>query len=458
MADGIIFERLGVPAVSIVTDAFGASSDAMATLQGMPGYAYAMIPHPLSSLTQEQCAQRGDELMRSMLDIVGVDRDGQRAGARPDSDSVRYRSALDSPHLSDSTFDVSAEDVAISRRIAEYYFDQVWTDGLPVMPVDAVTVREFVSYVGRDPNEEAVSIAHLNSICTVELAAVAAAMAGCKKEHFPVVLAAAKAMQESVATGLLQSTTGQAQMVIVNGPCRVRNGFNSSTDVFGPGFRANATVGRTLRLIALNVFKVRPGILGQATQGTPGKYTLCIAENEEESPWEPLHVTRGFSADSSVVTVHFARSTLHVENRSSDNPKEVLATIADSMSYLGGMGIGGYTVVMGPEHAQLLARRGWSRDDVTQFLWENWGRTKSDIRRCGLLHDDLYAPESAGPLSNEVAPDSVDDDFVHFGKSPQSLLLVVAGSRNAGVSTVVPAQMSRTHTTSFFSEQVDEVV
>ena len=187
----------------------------------------------------------------------------------------------------------------------------------------------------------------------------------------------------------------------------------------------------------MNALGIRPHGFDQATQGTPAKYSFCIAENEEESPWEPLHVERGFAPDADVVTAHFARSTLHVENRMSSRPEEILLTIADSMSYAGAWQAGrGYTVVMGPEHAQLLARHGWSKEDAKRFLWEHWGRRRGDLRRLG-----LYRAEGDGtdPLAGTgTLAGGSDDEFLRFGESPDSVLLVVAGAANAGVSTVVP--------------------
>ncbi|MBO0894651.1 MAG: hypothetical protein J2O39_09755, partial [Acidimicrobiales bacterium] len=326
---------------------------------------------------------------------------------------------------------LTASEAAAARAAIEYYYDAGWSDGLPVAPATPEVVKELCHYVGRDPAEVVVKTTHLDRTCTVGLAAVAAAMAGCRKEHFPVVLAAAHAMQPSVDTALLQSTTGQCQLIIVNGPIRNRAGFNGAGNVFGPGFRANATVGRAIRLIVMNALGIRPRGFDQATQGTPAKYSFCIAENEEESPFEPLHVERGFRDDASVATIHFARSSLHVENRSSNRPEEVLLTIADSMSYAGSWAAGrGYTVVMGPEHAHLLARHGWTKAAAKEFLWEHWGRRRSDLERLGLLRPD-GAPRSSGEGSG-------GEEFVRFGASPESMLLVVAGARSAGVSTVVP--------------------
>lgn len=437
MADGITFERLGVPAVSIITDAFTGSSDAMARLQGAPGYRYAMVPHPLSSLTPEECKQRAGEVLPDVIDILGL---GVTAGADSGTGETETTLADSGRTSSISTDDLTADRIRELGRVIEYCYEQEWTDGLPVVPVTTETVREFVEHAGRDPGETVVEMAHLERTCTVELAAVAAAMAGCRAEHFPMVLAAAEAMQPAVTTGLVQSTTGQATLVVVNGPSRQKLGFNAAGNVFGSGFRANATVGRALRLIVMNAFGVRPGSFDQSTQGTPGKYSLCIAENEEENPWEPLHVERGFAAEVDAATVELARSTLHVENRSSNRPEEVLLTIADSMSYAGSYMAGrACTVVMGPEHAQLIARQGWSKPQIKQFLWENWGRRKGDLRRCGLLQEGEQHPD---PLSGAAAEGAADDGFLRFGESPDSILLVVAGAKNAGVSTVLPAVRS----------------
>ncbi|MGH2586917.1 MAG: hypothetical protein ACRDJE_18545, partial [Dehalococcoidia bacterium] len=222
--------------------------------------------------------------------------------------------------------------------------------------------------------------------------------------------------------------TGQAPVLVVNGPIRERLGFNSRENIFGPGDRPNATVGRAMRLIILNVLGVRPHEFDQSTHGTPLKYACCIAENEEESPWEPLHVERGFSPETSTVTVQMTRSDLHVEHRSTQVPEEILLTIADSMSYAGGIyeappynRTSGSIVVMGPEHAQVIASRGWSKQQVKEFLWEHFGRTKRELRRFAKIIE---------------MEDEAEDAFIHTSQSPDSILLVVSGATNAGVSTV----------------------
>jgi len=325
--------------------------------------------------------------------------------------------------------ELTEEAILAARRAIEYCYEQGWTDGLPVVPPIQPFVDEFLAYTDRDPAEVLVAQAHLDRTCTVQHAAINAVMAGCRPEYFPVLLAALDAFREMGAgSGLLQSTTGQAPFLVINGPVRERLGFNSRENIFGPGDRPNATVGRAMRLIIMNAFGIRPHEFDQSTHGTPGKYSLCIAENEEESPWEPLHVEKGFAPEESTVTVQMTRSDLHVEHRSTQVPEEILLTIADSMSYAGGIyeappfnRNGGSIVVMCPEHAQIIAGRGWSKQEVKQFLWEHFGRTKRELRRFAKIIEMEDEPEDA---------------FIHTATSPNSILLFVAGASNAGVTTV----------------------
>jgi len=329
------------------------------------------------------------------------------------------------------------EAVRAAREAIEYCYERGWTDGLPVVPPAEEFVEEFLALVDRDPEEVIFAQEHLGRKCTVRLAAANAVMAGCKPEYFPVVLAMLEAVRElPVSQGLFQSTTGQAVLVVINGPIRQELGVNSTDNIFSPGDRANATLGRTLRLVVMNAFGIRPHAFDQSTQGTPAKYSFCIAENEEESPWEPLHVERGFRKEESTVTVAWARGTLPVEQRDSKEPEHILLSLADSMSYGGAYFPSprghGSIVVMGPEHAQLLAEAGWSKQQVREFLWEHFGRRAGALRRLA--------------KAGGVDPDLSDEAFVRFAPAPEAITVIVAGARNAGVSTICPTFVWQTVT------------
>jgi len=321
-----------------------------------------------------------------------------------------------------------------ARQAIEYCYAKGWTDGLPVVPPLQEFVDEFLAQTDRDPGEVVMTVPHLDRTCTVRQAAINAVMAGCRPEYFPVILAVIDGFAAGAGkiTGLLQSTTGQGEIIIVNGPIRDRLGFNRWDNIFSSGDRPNATIGRALRLVIMNALGIRPHEFDQSTQGTPAKYSCCIAENEEDSPWEPLHVERGFSRDTSTVTTQMVRSDLYVEHRMSQVPEELLLTIADSMSYAGAITqiteeriLHGAVVVMGPEHAQIIARQGWSKQDVKRFLWENFGKSRRDLRRFGKIAHEIE--------------DKPEDAFILSGRSPDCLLLVVSGANNAGVSTVLPS-------------------
>ncbi len=343
-------------------------------------------------------------------------------------------------------------DLTAVRRTIEYCYEQGWSDGLPVVPPDEPVVQQFIELVGRDPEEVLSTAEHLGLSCTVWQAAVNAVMAGCLPQYFPVVLTAIQGLYGDSSVGFpaeMVSTSGPAAMAVINGPVRRSIGLNCEGSLFNPGFRANATIARTFRLIAQNVFGLAPHVLEQATQGTPAKYSMCFGENEEESPWEPLHVERGFPPEVSTTTTCLCHGAMNVDLRHTQDPEKLLLSFADAMSYVGpSYQTSSIALVMGPEHARLLAGAGWSKASVKQFLWEHYGQLLGDLRRVGrgefeasLLAEragtytlvETARPERRLPGS-ESKPDS---EFIHFAASPDSLLLVVAGANNAGVSTVV---------------------
>ncbi|MGH8987836.1 MAG: hypothetical protein ACRDXC_04455, partial [Acidimicrobiales bacterium] len=259
------------------------------------------------------------------------------------------------------------------RMAIEHYYEQGFTDGLPVVPPTESYLADFLAQVDRAPDEVVAAMPHLNRECTLRLAAINAIMAGCLPEYFPVVLAMLDALRVDTgargatrfSSGLWQSTTGTVPVTVVNGPVRLQLGFNCKGNIFGPGFRPNATIGRALRLIAMNVLGLQPHVLDQSTQTNPAKYTCCIAENEEESPWEPMSVEAGYGSEASTVAFMMMRSCMHIEARSAIRPEHVLSDVANTVARTGVL----YSeksaclLVVSPEHAQLLASHGWGKKD-----------------------------------------------------------------------------------------------
>src|SRR5438874_5104761 len=217
----------------------------------------------------------------------------------------------------------------------EYCYRQGWTDGLPVVPPTEERVRQFLDAAGLEPDAVLGEVVDRARVITAEKVAINAVMAGCLPAYLPVVVAAVQAMTADpfCLHGSMASTGGAAPLVVVNGPIRAELGLNSGVNVFGPGNRANATIGRALRLILLNVCDAQPGVLDQATMGHPGKYAYCIAEHEEETSWQPLHAARGLPRELSAVTVMAAEAPHYVKNAFGTTAEEVLTSVADVMAH-----------------------------------------------------------------------------------------------------------------------------
>ncbi len=310
----------------------------------------------------------------------------------------------------------------------EFCYARGWTDGLPVVPATRELVKDMLEAGGLKPDAVIAEMPSRKVAVTAEKVAINAIMAGCKPEYMPVVTAAVKGLAapefglHHVASALM----GPTIVIVVNGPITTKLGINATNNVFGPGVRANATIGRALRLVLLNCLRYRPGVSDRATMGTPGKYTCCIAENEENHPWEPWHVERGFRPEESTVTLVAASTMIQVWNHG--DHEQVLRSIGDALSFLGSIAILGRTpgaVVLGGEHAELLRASGWSKKQIRDFVVAHTGRSVADLKRAGRIDGDITA---------------TDETTLHYAMdTPEDLMLICAGSPIGPLSTVLPS-------------------
>mgnify|MGYP000039713330 CR=1 FL=1 len=254
------------------------------------------------------------------------------------------------------------------------------TDGLPVVLPTAARVERMLVAGGIDRELVLGEMGPLGGAATMEKIAIAAVMAGCLPDHLPVVLAALRAIcQPAFDLGEMQGTTHCiAPMIIVNGPARAAcGGIASGFGAMGPGHRANACIGRALRLAMINIGGARPGVSDMALHGTPAKFTFCIAEDEEHSPFPPLHTSLGYTATQSVATVVGVESPHSVFfTGDADDPEsaerlietlaKVIANPGSNNSHLGGTAA--VVVVMNPEHSEVLAKAGYTRETLQQTL------------------------------------------------------------------------------------------
>jgi hypothetical protein len=253
------------------------------------------------------------------------------------------------------------------------FFGRGWGDGLPIVPPIVRRVREFVAAAAREPDELIARIAPRWGAATVEVIAANAVMAGCLPEHMPVVIAGIEAIgREGYNLYGIQATTGSVHpLMVVAGPIADRLGIAGGIGCLGPGYPANATIGRAVRQVMLNTGGARPEGFDRATQGQPGKFTMCIAENAEECPWPPYQVEQGYAADDTVVLMTSVMGTQDIHDYASTNAEELLRMMAASLGppATNHAQTGGNSLLMiCPEHAQTLAAGGLSRADVQREL------------------------------------------------------------------------------------------
>ncbi len=274
---------------------------------------------------------------------------------------------------------LTSEEILVAdstEAVSNLFFEKGWSDGLPIIPPTREAVERMLAGTNRDPADIVAAIPPRLGEATVEKIAINTVMAGCLPDYMPLIITAVTAMCEEAANlRSLQPTTHPASpLLIVNGPIAKKLDINSKSGAFGPGWRSNATIGRAIRLILMNIGGAFPGKTDMSTQGQPCKYTFCIAENEEETPWEPLHVERGFDALTSTVTVVAVENPHNINETNAIMAEEVLTTIAGTMTTLGNNNVllqsGSPILALGPEHAATIARGGFSKSDVKAFIHE----------------------------------------------------------------------------------------
>jgi hypothetical protein len=273
--------------------------------------------------------------------------------------------------MPDTTTPVSR--VPSGTDLVEWYFEQGWTDGLPVVPPTGEKVAACIKALGDDPDFLECRVPPRYGGLTREVLAVNMVMAGCKPDYAPVVRAAMLALTANAfnLNGVQATTHMAGPLLVVNGPVAREIGMNGGVNAFGSGNRPNATIGRAIRLILLNVGGGTPGDLDKSTLGHPGKYTYCVAENEAESPFAPYHVEKGFSPEDSTVFVIAAEPPHSCTNHVADDPEGILDTICSAMSTIANnnaVSSGHCAVVIGPEHARTIAAKGWTRHDIRDYL------------------------------------------------------------------------------------------
>jgi hypothetical protein len=293
-------------------------------------------------------------------------------------------------HLTSKSYEVS--DIWMAQ---ELYHSNGWTDGLPIVPPTAEAVAACLDWA-MTPPDHLLGVEPVRGVpVTAEKLAVNAVMAGCLPMHFPVVLTAFTAMlrEEFLLHGATSSTGGCAILVVLNGPIRRELSANGTFNALANSDRATAVIGRALRLALINILEVRPGGIDRSTIGHPGKFSYCLAEDEENTTWLPLSAQRGLPTEVSAVTVMAAGAPRQIMNEWTTRPEEILETFAAEMranmrhySIYGG----NYAIVIPKQLREHLQAAGWSKTDIAAFIHERarvYRREWADIGKGAVVRD-----------------------------------------------------------------------
>ncbi|MBI4295716.1 MAG: hypothetical protein HY667_01220 [Chloroflexi bacterium] len=402
---------MGKPGVALCNRDFENDAHSTASSRGMPGIRIVPETIPLECIVPEQIEPGVNAAMDSIITAL----------TRP------LTSEEDTPSVKVET----PSRIAFKGNLEEinrFFYKRGWTDGLPIIPPTEEAVAEMLT--GTDlPTDHVVAklIPRLGK-ATVEKIAINAVMAGALPVHLPVLIAGLRALlrPEVRLTAWEVSTGGFAPFWIINGPIRHDLRVNGGQGILNPGDLANAAIGRAMGLIIKNIGGARKGIEDMATLGNPGKYSMAIAENEEENPWEPLHVQHGFNKEDSTVTVSFISSYYQVLRYGTDDKGVMRALVYNLMPALGGL----FWFILTPSSAEFLVRAGWTKKEITDFI--------SEYSRVPLYRTPMYYGQAADiterPEPRGRLPVLNGEDYVSpTANWPGRMNIVVAGGAGSVV-------------------------
>lgn len=325
----------------------------------------------------------------------------------------------------------------------EFMFERGWTDGLPVVPPTPDKVAAMLAGAGREPDELLGSVPARRKTVSAEIVAVNAVMAGCRPEYFPIVVTAMEAVLDPAfnVNTVATSTGGAAICVMVGGPMAEQVGMNGRHNALGSGNRANATIGRAVRLTVANALGAKTGRLDASSVGHPGKYSFCFAERPPEEPWQPLRVEKGYALDDTTVTILASEGPRQVANHLNEDPEGVLLSFAAAMktpsNFISGKS-GQVAIVLGHEHELALRQAGWSRARALEFLVEHSRVTPAELAAGGIVLES--------GAQHDMTPGA--DGKLPVVESADDIILITAGGAGSGWSAMIPSWAPAKHSRS----------
>ncbi len=390
--------------MTLCSTAFKSLGNSQAKALKYPDLPLLIAPHPFGALKRDKVLATAEQCLADLMKLLSGETAGTASVAQADT----------GPALVSVEDDVDA--------VNRLYRDKQWTDGLPIVPPTPERVNKMLTGTTRKREEVVALVAPGFGAATVERIAINAVMAGCDPACMPVLIAAIDAVSspEFNLQGIQATTNPVAVWLLVNGPVVQELEMNYGPNCLGQGNWANATLGRALHLVLLNVGRALPGEMDRATHGQPGKYLFCCAENEADNPWEPLNAERGL-AGQSTVTVIGAEGTTNM-NTHSKVADDMLRVVAETMKRPAGNDYrtgGEPWIIFSPEHAEVLKSAGLSKAEVKKRLWEASKMPARMFTRRDYEHSVL----ARKPILGDIGPDTL----LPVCNTPGMLGIIVAG-------------------------------
>lgn len=407
-------ETMGVPSVSIITKPFIKGSQNVANTVGMPSIRRAYMRYPIADMTPEFLKESLDATINQVIDGLNI----------PFTEEEKVLGTIKAKERKGTIF-TGTEDEA-----QRYYMDNGMTDGLPIIPPTQERVEAMLKGTSHSPDEIIGKMPPEYLGVTIHQVAVNAVMAGCRPEYLPALLAMTEALIDPMKNINVcsRSTTSFAFWSFVNGPFAKEIGMNSAGNALGPGNHANATIGRAVRLFLVNLGGSEEGVNEMASLGNPLKYGFAFAENEEESPWTPYHVDKGFRPDESTITI--ATSWGFRTQSLSGFGKMGLPNIGwCAQNTNGRFGLGPYEglfLVIDPLLAKDMARDGYTKRDIQEYLYDNLTQTIGEWKQSFSYTVDLRAN-----LYPKWYSELKDSALIHRFEKPECFEIVVAGGQTS---------------------------
>ena len=437
----VAVEKAGVPAVAIAARSFARAWQSCVDGWGQPNASFVTIPHATTGQQEDFIHKMVDEQIDEIIErLTSIP---ASAGAARGASSSGQTTEMFTVELDESPEGLDS----VNRFLAE----RDWSDGIPVMPPTPAAVEQMLKGTKRAPQDVLMVMEPGFGLATVEKIAINAVMAGCRPEQFPVLLAAIDCLAQPEMNHRDMQVSGhtEAPIILVNGPIAKKAGINFGTTAMGPGVinSANTAIGRALRLCLINIGYCNAGAGDPNFIGLPTKFGMCIAENEEVSPWQPYHMDRGFKRDESAVTVVTVTGPTTIIDPRSKTHEDTLKNIG-SMMFYPNAGAGGWVkgrqsaqvghtnkrvpyqgpyhpIILSPSRAVIMAEAGFSKQDAQEWLHHNCRVSMKSILASGVMPVDsngkwLHHPELQGLADDPEAT-------IPALESPEQYLLFVTG-------------------------------